>query len=106
MALTASAGEPKGAIIAIAKGRKIIIVPVTIEISSSGATITPRSRWCITIAGRLIRLGHSRNRKLPRVRHRSEARRVGKECVSTCRSRGSPYTLQKHKLQTQLTKQL
>src|SRR3546814_20089537 len=22
---------------------------------------------------------------------RSEARRVGKECVSTCRSRGSPY---------------
>src|SRR3546814_13374279 len=23
---------------------------------------------------------------------RSEARRVGKECVSTCRSRGSPYT--------------
>src|SRR3546814_17233974 len=23
---------------------------------------------------------------------RSEERRVGKECVSTCRSRGSPYT--------------
>src|SRR3546814_2198205 len=23
--------------------------------------------------------------------HRSEERRVGKECVSTCRSRGSPY---------------
>src|SRR3546814_12923031 len=23
--------------------------------------------------------------------HRSERRRVGKECVSTCRSRGSPY---------------
>src|SRR3546814_16681417 len=23
--------------------------------------------------------------------YRSEARRVGKECVSTCRSRGSPY---------------
>src|SRR3546814_16299490 len=26
------------------------------------------------------------------VRGRSEARRVGKECVSTCRSRWSPYT--------------
>src|SRR3546814_18214469 len=26
-----------------------------------------------------------------RVVSRSEARRVGKECVSTCRSRGSPY---------------
>src|SRR3546814_6216849 len=45
------------------------MVPVTIEISSKGATITPRSRWCMTIAGRLIRLGHSRNRKVPRVRH-------------------------------------
>src|SRR3546814_19444117 len=27
---------------------------------------------------------------------RSEARRVGKECVSTCRSRGSPSNLKKH----------
>src|SRR3546814_1631212 len=26
-----------------------------------------------------------------RSRHRSEERRVGKECVSTCRSRWSPY---------------
>src|SRR3546814_17147822 len=26
-----------------------------------------------------------------RLRARSEERRVGKECVSTCRSRGSPY---------------
>src|SRR3546814_4894120 len=27
----------------------------------------------------------------PRTRSRSEERRVGKECVSTCRSRWSPY---------------
>src|SRR3546814_14180943 len=27
----------------------------------------------------------------PGIRVRSEARRVGKECVSTCRSRWSPY---------------
>src|SRR3546814_14993588 len=26
-----------------------------------------------------------------KIRHRSEERRVGKECVSTCRSRWSPY---------------
>src|SRR3546814_1555436 len=26
------------------------------------------------------------------LRHRSEERRVGKECVSTCRTRWSPYT--------------
>src|SRR3546814_13408492 len=30
---------------------------------------------------------------------RSEERRVGKECVSTCRSRGSPYTLKKKQIQ-------
>src|SRR3546814_7275694 len=30
-------------------------------------------------------------RLLPRRRRRSEERRVGKECVSTCRSRWSPY---------------
>src|SRR3546814_14044047 len=31
---------------------------------------------------------HPYGRRLP---HRSEERRVGKECVSTCRSRWSPY---------------
>src|SRR3546814_17398814 len=31
---------------------------------------------------------------------RSEERRVGKECVSTCRSRRSPYHKKKKKLQT------
>src|SRR3546814_15907770 len=30
-------------------------------------------------------------------RHRSEERGVGKECVSTCRSRWSPYTEKKRK---------
>src|SRR3546814_15301909 len=31
------------------------------------------------------------------VWHRSEERRVGKECVSTCRSRWSPYNKKKKK---------
>src|SRR3546814_15661237 len=31
---------------------------------------------------------------------RSEERRVGKECVSTCRSRWSPYTEKKNKQKT------
>src|SRR3546814_8572224 len=38
---------------------------------------------------------HSRRQAVqlaePPSRHRSEERRVGKECVSTCRSRWSPY---------------
>src|SRR3546814_17011589 len=40
------------------------------------------------------RLAHLRTapaRTGARARHRSEERRVGKECVSTCRSRWSPY---------------
>src|SRR3546814_12685771 len=32
---------------------------------------------------------------VPRAEARSEERRVGKECVSTCRSRWSPYHLKK-----------
>src|SRR3546814_11591403 len=31
-----------------------------------------------------------------KMRDRSEERRVGKECVSTCRTRWSPYHLQKN----------
>src|SRR3546814_19633594 len=33
-----------------------------------------------------------------RLDRRSEERRVGKECVSTCRSRGSPYHYKKKKI--------
>src|SRR3546814_5165148 len=38
------------------------------------------------------RIGHSKKpEKMQRGNPRSEERRVGKECVSTCRSRWSPY---------------
>src|SRR3546814_4181425 len=37
------------------------------------------------------RLAHDLCRLLERDGQRSEERRVGKECVSTCRSRWSPY---------------
>src|SRR3546814_7171775 len=40
-------------------------------------------------AGALPRV--SRSAELDAQFHRSEERRVGKECVSTCRSRWSPY---------------
>src|SRR3546814_18233889 len=33
----------------------------------------------------------SENLSFPTLEHSSEERRVGKECVSTCRSRWSPY---------------
>src|SRR3546814_2512554 len=40
-----------------------------------------RARWCSDCAASLR----------PADKRRSEERRVGKECVSTCRSRWSPY---------------
>jgi hypothetical protein len=65
----AFASAPNGATTIAAKGLKIIIVPVTADSSSNGATTMPRSRCCITIAGRLSRLGQSRNLNVRRVRH-------------------------------------
>src|SRR3546814_12868473 len=41
----------------------------------------------------------------PRRKARSEERRVGEECVSTCRSRWSPYTSQKHNDEQHANKQ-
>src|SRR3546814_12221084 len=45
------------------------------------------------LARRLVRSKHSR--KIPVVLTRSEERRVGKECVTPCRSRWSPYHYKK-----------
>src|SRR3546814_15937448 len=43
------------------------------------------------LAGFLIALTEDANHASANFRWRSEERRVGKECVSTCRSRWSPY---------------
>src|SRR3546814_12044113 len=46
--------------------------------------------WLL-LGGLLVLLAATAKRWLPRLRSRSEERRVGKECVSTCRSRRAPY---------------
>src|SRR3546814_14260317 len=48
----------------------------------------------------LLFLGDDKRRVNEGARHRSEERRVGKECVSTCRSRWSPYHEKKKTRQT------
>src|SRR3546814_7792612 len=48
----------------------------------AAAIMTPLTGW---LAGRFGR------KRLMQISIRSEERRVGKECVSTCRSRWSPY---------------
>src|SRR3546814_14020370 len=47
--------------------------------------------------GRARRLPRRADAGLSRPGRRSEERRVGKECVSTCRSRWSPYHYKKNK---------
>src|SRR3546814_14131207 len=59
------------------------------------ARTAPRRRACGgRVHGETVGRGGRGNRRLPhplREPGRSEERRVGKECVSTCRSRWSPY---------------
>src|SRR3546814_12329663 len=50
-----------------------------------------RAQGLLRLRDHLHRGGGRRGRRHDRTSARSEARRVGKECVSTCRSRGSPY---------------
>src|SRR3546814_6770570 len=50
-------------------------IPAPVQLADTGLLGRYRRRW----------------RGLPRAVPRSEERRVGKECVSTCRSRWSPY---------------
>src|SRR3546814_17480268 len=60
-----------------------------------------QNRLCLRLAQftRCKRLKSGKNFRTVRVR--SEERRVGKECVSTCRSRWSPDNSQKNKEQQQ-----
>src|SRR3546814_13090764 len=58
---------------------------------------------CLTAANRISdrqRIAHRRYRMGNRFQ-RSEERRVGNECVSTCRSRWSPYHYKKNKTKNQ-----
>src|SRR3546814_12024080 len=62
------------------------------------STITPASirrvccaPWSTTSRTSVPAAGQRAPRRSPSRWRRSEERREGKECVSTCRSRGSPY---------------
>ena len=62
---TATLGPPDGVRRGVAEGAP----PVAGPPDRRGATTMPRSRCCITIAGRLSRLGQSLNLNVRRVRH-------------------------------------
>src|SRR3546814_18395601 len=77
--------------------------PDCIHIATEGPLGVAARRWCLEKRYRFTTAYHtqfpdyiSARTKLPksyfwRYISRSEERRVGKECVSTCRSRWSPY---------------
>src|SRR3546814_2308656 len=56
------------------------------ELAARGVVVSHNAVWQF-----LRREGLSFKKTLLAVEQRSEERRVGKECVSTCRSRWSPY---------------
>src|SRR3546814_5355089 len=59
--------------------------PVFLDVAAFGASpVSRRDRALVTRGSRECIVG-------ARILCRSEERRVGKECVSTCRSRWSPY---------------
>src|SRR3546814_15483298 len=75
----------------------------------SSSTSSLRESFPTMVLGRLLRISTATTRSclpscgLSHVFSRSEERRVGKECVSTCRSRWSPYHEKKNKMKNKHT---
>src|SRR3546814_17531906 len=64
------------------------------DMEASGGRLQRNLRLC---QRRVLRKGRIPAKSNRRNGFRSEERRVGKECVSPCRSRGSPYSEKKKK---------
>src|SRR3546814_11831660 len=65
----------------------ILIVPMSILAALAGVWLTSDDNNIFTQIGLMVLVGLACKNAILR----SEERRVGKECVSTCRSRWSPY---------------
>src|SRR3546814_5185643 len=96
LALVTGASRGIGAAIAEALGRERAHVVLTARTASGLEDVEERihaAGGSATIAPLDLTDGESIGRLAKAVgeRWRSEERRVGKECVSTCRSRWSPY---------------
>src|SRR3546814_19714326 len=72
-------------------GEYLLVAPLFAG-EESRKVILPREKWYDFYTGAYVGGG-----EVITVTHRSEERRVGKECVSTCRSRWSPYTEKNNK---------
>src|SRR3546814_17925881 len=72
--------------------RKAWIVAMLSEVGAVREADPGRVRIVRVVLDEAVRANHEEGAKIVQaLPHRSEERRVGKECVSTCRSRWSPY---------------
>src|SRR3546814_12812645 len=69
------------------KAANFPLIPEDFDRGSLPATLAPYRKKLFGLSIQPARLAEVRNERRP---NRSEERRVGKECVSTCRSRWSP----------------
>src|SRR3546814_20526303 len=76
---------------ALVTGVQTCALPIWIEMAISAGDLAPMA----SPTGPWMRANSCS--AMPAARRRSEERRVGKECVSTCRSRWSPYHSKKKK---------
>src|SRR3546814_7686755 len=81
---------------ALVTGVQTCALPIWLTLRCMGVTLSPAVRevdvaYNLFIAYDLIAPGQNYDTVRDRIKSSSEERRVGKECVSTCRSRWSPY---------------
>src|SRR3546814_19363169 len=95
VALTKTAAEPRAALTCLPTIEACLTAATPI-LTRREAQVCARVLFGMTSMGIALALGVGEEsamtyRKRAYSRLRSEERRVGKECVSTCRSRWSPY---------------
>src|SRR3546814_12748736 len=78
-------------------GAASLLVSVKAGTLDETADLRPAAHLWTKRAQRWLRLSEALNYEAEPERDRSEERRVGKECVSTCRSRWSPRHSQKQR---------
>src|SRR3546814_18658927 len=79
--------EPFGALDALTRASlQDAVMAIQAQLNNTVVMITHDVDEAVLLADRVVMMTNG-----PAATLRSEERRVGKECVSTCRSRGSPY---------------
>src|SRR3546814_6152686 len=82
---------------ALVTGFQTCALPIYYALNPEIKVIAPWREWDLASRTRLIEYAEKHQIPVPKDKRRSEESRVGKECVSTCRSRWSTYHEKKKK---------